>query len=194
MIIRAAELPENLIHAFVDALEAWTVLEHDLFMIYQLVKGGGNLDELWQAFTDLSPRQQREEILKLAAARIKGEADRNHLEKLLRRVGRLAEKRNHIVHGRWHRIEIMEGRRSVGFEYVRIYEGRSVGVSRPTTHAEADAMRGRSRFDEPDLRRAEREFRELTRDLHHSIEKLIKYVVPSDHRAHLDSARPPGSD
>lgn len=175
--IKAADLPTDLLHAFVDALEAWTQVEHDLFMIYQLLAGTTQLDLAWHAFTEMSPRKQLSETSALIAARVRGEADRDHFARLLKRVRRLATKRNHAVHGHWRRTEVVGARNvHLRFEYIRVYEGRGL-MARPTNDREADAMRGRTRFDAQDLRRAEREFRALARDLHMSIEKLMKYVA-----------------
>lgn len=176
--IKAAELPPSLVHAFIDALEAWHLVERDLFMIYQLLKHTRDIDGAWHEFTELSTGKQVEETLQLIASKVTGDDDRLHLERVLGRVRRQATKRNHFVHGRWHRIEVVDGRDvHLGYEYIRLYEGRGLS-GRPTNHREADAMRGRTRFDAQDLQRAEREFRELARDLHAAIQQLTKYVAP----------------
>lgn len=178
MPVKATDLPTDLLHAFVDALEAWTRVEHDLFMIYQLLAGTTQLDRAWHTFTGMSPRQQLSETSALIAAKVRDEADRNHFARLLKRVRRLSIKRNHAVHGHWRQTEVVgAGNRHLRFEYIRVYEGRGL-MARPTNDREADAMRGRTRFDAQDLQRAEREFKELARDLHMSIERLTKYVLP----------------
>lgn len=177
-MIRAADLPTDLIHAFVDALEAWTLVEHDHFMLFQFLDRRATDDALWQEFTEMNPRQQRKALTKLVAERVADEGDREHMRALIERISRLAIKRNRIVHGRWHRIELMRGNHPAGYKFLRLYEGRELGVSRPTTADQEQTMRGCSRFYTDDLRQVEAEMRDLARDLHRAIERLIPYVAP----------------
>lgn len=166
MRVKADELPADLISAFVDALEAWTLVEHDHFMIHQFLTRPATLDEGWEAFTEMSPREQRQATTELMDRFAHNAETRDRWFKLCKRIKGLARKRNRLVHGTWRRVELVSGSRTTGFEYLRIYEGRGAGVSRPTNQREADAELGSTRFYTKELRAAEREFVQLAKDLH----------------------------
>ena len=163
--------------AFVDAIEAWSHAEHDLFMLWQLLNRTRNLGAAWAQYSDWSPSRQRQETEKAIEAIVTVPAIRESLIGTIERMRELSDRRNRIVHGRWQSQNIMEGGKHAGVEYLRIYDARDE-PARPADAAEEAAMLGRSRFYTAELRIAEQEFRALARELHLAIPKAIPFVAP----------------
>lgn len=176
MAIRASALPADIVLAFVDAIEAWSYAEHDLFMLWQLLNRTSNLGAAWAQFSDWNPSRQRQETEKAIEARITVPEIRESLIGTIERMRELSEKRNRMVHGRWQSQNVMEGSKRAGVEFLRIYDARDE-PARPADEAEEHAMLGRSRFYAADLRIAEEEFRALARELHLAIPKVIPFVA-----------------
>jgi hypothetical protein len=178
----ASELPANLKDVFVDAIEAWSGIEWQMFMIYQFLAEPGYPDDAWMRFTQLgSLTAQREAVADLADAVVVDEATRAALFALLARVKGLALKRNAVVHGRWARREVIvvddDDSESTTFEYLRRHDPADASRGRPRTHRDEDAARGRTQFDADDLRRAEREFKALGYELFRFMERLRPHVL-----------------
>src|SRR5688572_8353321 len=112
MRVKAEELPADLISAFVDALEAWTLVEHDHFMIHQFLARPTTLDEGWETFTELSPREQRHSTTEMVDRFVRDQHAREHWAKLCKRIKGLAQKRNRLVHGKWRKVEVVSGSRT----------------------------------------------------------------------------------
>ena len=133
MSIKADELPPELIFAFLDALEAWSFVEHDHFMIHQFLTRPPTLDAGWEAFTELSPRQQLRSTTEMIDKFVHSAEVRAEWTRLEKRIKGLSRKRNRLVHGKWRKVEVLNGVRTVRIDYFRVYEGRGAGVSRPST-------------------------------------------------------------
>jgi hypothetical protein len=84
----------------------------------------------------------------------------------------LAGTRNRIVHGYWHPIELVVGGKAAGKEYIRQYDSRGFEC-RPIDTEDESRMLGQSRFYEPELKHAEKQFREAARDIHRAKADII---------------------
>jgi hypothetical protein len=168
-MIKASDLPASVTHAFLDALEAWGLLEHELFMTWQLLMRSTDLEAAWQEFTTKSTGQQRESTLRLVRADLEQRDTQAAMPEVYGRLEAVTDIRNRLVHGRWHAIHEAGGE---VVEYIRIYDARGVWA-RPNDTNEEQAMLGRSRFYEADLREAECQFRAAARDLSHARADLI---------------------
>jgi hypothetical protein len=177
----ASELPANLKDAFIDALEAWSSVEWQLFIIYQFLGQPSHLDDAWTRYTALkSLTAQRNAVEGLAEVIVVDATDRAALTVLLTRVKTLSTKRNAIVHGRWVRRNVIVVDDEPGTEtceYLRRYDPADASRGRPRKHRDEDAVRGKTQFDADDLQRAEKEFRALNYDLFRFMERLMPHVA-----------------
>jgi hypothetical protein len=164
-MIRAADLPRPLADAFLDALEAWGELEHELFMTWQFLKRSPNLQDAWDEFSRKSTEQQRKSTRRLACDNLSRVDPNRSLPHVFDRLPHLTKIRDRIIHGRWHEIEVVSGDRKVTSEYLRIYEARGE-FARPQDEAEERNMLGRSRFYVKELRAAQHQFLIGARELH----------------------------
>ena len=147
-MVRAERLPTAIAHAFIDAIEAWSDLEHELFMTWQFLNDTADFNKAWLEFSSMSTQRQIDQTEKVVS-----DYRSSVTSELFGRLRDLKEKRNRIVHGRWNEMTVEEGRKRY-FEYNRIYEARGAEV-RPLNEEDEQRMRGRSRFYEADLRAAE---------------------------------------
>lgn len=167
-MIKASDLPPPLIHGFIDALEAWGLLEHELFMTWQFLNRTTDLAAAWENFSRMSTERQRTQTIKLVEAHLEATKFAPEMPNVFERLEALTKTRDRIVHGRWHKIH---GRES---EYIRLYDARGE-PARPANSIEEQPMLGRSRFYEDQLREAESQFRLAARDLHMSMAGMISW-------------------
>jgi hypothetical protein len=160
-VIKAKDLPRGLTCAFLDTLEAWHTLEHDLFMMWQFYKRKGGLDDSWAEFSSLSTRDQRK-----AATAVAREQFGGPLPPVFERLKELAQVRDRIVHGRWGMVQTLSAdeTRAIRTTYLRIYDARGE-PARPRDEIEEQEMLGKSRFYEADLLEVEKQFRQAARDV-----------------------------
>jgi hypothetical protein len=58
--VKASDLPLSLLYAFSDALEAWSDLEHELFVLWQLLNCSPNIGKAWDQYSNWNSARQRE--------------------------------------------------------------------------------------------------------------------------------------
>lgn len=174
--LRASNLPSDLKDAFIDALDAWTHVEHQLFMLFQFLGDTREIDSAWASFCELkSLSRQCVATAELARARIPDEALLNELIRIVDRLRKLARKRNALVHGRWIAVEIIDGsNRLIDTEYLRRYDPPDAGSARPKNQLEDDQQREKTRFSTQDMNRSGDHFRKLGRDMLFLMESLAK--------------------
>jgi hypothetical protein len=149
------------LHAFVDALEAWSDLERELFQTWQFLSGAPNSDAAWEEFSRRSTARQREMTVKLVRERWESTGAAHHIPDVFDRLAELTRTRDRIVHGRWHPIHDDHGDEP---EYIRLYDARGE-FARPINTDDEKRTLGRSRFYDRELRHAERQFRTAARDI-----------------------------
>jgi hypothetical protein len=180
--LRAEQLSDEIKDAFIDALEAWGLIENQLFMIFQFIADYSHIDLAWTAFVEIgSVSAQRQKVRDLAQNLPLKLADMEELDRLLKRLKNLSTKRNALVHGRWaERTVIMLDDATETEEVIeeqwRLYDTRDPMKARPTNYREEDVQRGKSRFSVGDMRRAESEFRQLAKEMFHYMERLMSYA------------------
>src|SRR3546814_13412351 len=64
-LFRSADLPAPLLHAFVDALEAWSELEQELFMTWQFLQRASNIEVAWKEYSKLRSEEHTSELQSL---------------------------------------------------------------------------------------------------------------------------------
>lgn len=176
MRIKASKLPKEILFAFADAIEAWSTAEHELFMLWQLLNRRTDIDAAWAVFSDWNPSRQRQETEKTIADRVADVDARSDLLDIIERMRALADKRNRIVHGRWGVLNVWEGSKHAGLEYIRVYDARGE-PARPKDEAEEAQMLGRTRFYSRELRRAEAEFGQIAREIHLGKVRVLRFAL-----------------
>ncbi len=171
LVIRASELPAPLVYAFVDALDAWGQLERELFMTWQFLRRAPDFDAAWEEFSRLSTSEQRKSTIKPVDKYLGTKGKGRRPTDVFERLVELTKMRDRIVHGRWQKVEDEDGQ-ELDPEYVRLYDARGE-PARPRNTDEEKQMLGRSRFYEPELREAQRQFLDAARSLHFSRAELI---------------------
>jgi hypothetical protein len=107
--------------------------------------------------------------------------DMSDLDRLLKRLKNLSMKRNALVHGRWANTTVIlcddaTDAEEIAIEQWRLYDPRDPMKARPTNDREEDSQRGKTRFAVSDMKRAEGEFRLLSKDMMHFMERLMEYA------------------
>lgn len=171
-MIKGSDIPAPLLHAFVDALEAWGRLERELFMTWQLLNGSPDIGAAWNEFCGESTSGQRKMTVRVVKEFRTKTDFASRIPEVFDRLVELTRTRDRIVHGRWHSIELVVGGRPAGAEYIRLYDARNEPSLPVDTDAEQRMLR-QSRFYEAELRDAERQFRDAARDIHHAKADMV---------------------
>jgi len=169
-------LPPDLKDAFIDALDAWWQVEHQLFMLFQFLSGPREMDAAWASFCDMkSVSRQCEVTAELAKARIPDDALLRDFVRIIERLRKLAKRRNALVHGRWMAVEIVdESDKLIDVEFLRRYDPPDAGAARPKNHLDADRQKEKTRFSLHDMNRSADHFRQLARDMIFLMEAVAK--------------------
>lgn len=172
----AKDLPFDLKDAFIDALDAWTQVEHQLFMLYQFLSAPRAIDVAWAAFCEMkSLTRQCDATGQLARERIADETISRDCMRIIERIRKLARKRNALVHGRWMTMEIVDGSdRLADIEYLRRYDPPDAATARPTNYMQEDQNKGKTRFYTQDMNRMVDHFRKLAQDMLFLMEAVAK--------------------
>jgi hypothetical protein len=180
--LRAEQLSTEIKDAFLDALDAWGLVENQLFMIFQFIADYSHLDLAWTAFAEIgSISAQRKKVRNMADSLPLKPTDMTDLDRLLKRLKNLSMKRNALVHGRWAITTAIlrdnaNDAEEITKEQWRLYDSRDPMNDRPTNHREEDAQRGKTRFSVADMKRAEVEFRQLSKEMLNFMERLMEYA------------------
>jgi hypothetical protein len=181
-MITSQELPyrppkEEVFLAFAGAIDAWSAIEHELMILLGLLLPVHDVNRTWALFHSVQGfRNQIRMFEAVAEQALKGQALKT-IVKLSERAGRLSTKRNNLIHGMWRETtHVVNGVPSHRVMF-RDYSQEPFG-SKVTSDAELNALRGKVRFYLDDMKRTEKEFRTLARDILMSQELILATILP----------------
>ena len=172
-VIKSSDLPAALLHAYVDSLEGWGLLEYELFLTWQFLTRAPNFDDAWDQFSRFSTSNQRERTIMLVEQHLRTTRRARGFPSVFARLVDLTKTRDRIVHGRWQKIEVEDDRGNPSEpEFIRIYDARGE-PARPRNTKDEQRMLGRSRFYETELRDAQEQFRAAAHELFEARTRII---------------------